>query len=126
MTRICNCGDCRSAYERAAGLITKMFRDNECPSYAIAVGEAMKMMASAMQVARLHGEGYDPISSIVAVNDHENELEKKLALWGVGDGRKLYNELCGDLAKEMSALGKRYKADHEAIKKDSPDIKKGG
>lgn len=41
MSKLCNCGDCRDAAQRAITIIEKMFGDNECPLFMAAVAEAM-------------------------------------------------------------------------------------
>ena len=121
--RICNCGSCQSASERASGLIKKMLADNECPVYAFAVSEAMQMFSSYLLMEMTAAQTGLPQAIALVVN---NDTEESLRLRMVGymkDHSKAYTDILTELCLAYNDLVDRSVADAKARKEDLANIK---
>lgn len=122
MTRVCNCGSCKQAVERAIGVIGKMFVDGECPQFAIAVGVAMSFAGAETLRVQLAGDYVDTgapkkIADLLSGQEAimAYDAVSKLIQGDWKENRDRYFEL---LNEAITAANKRYTDEHNLPKGD--------
>lgn len=126
--KICNCGSCQSASERASSLVKKMMADNECPIYAFAVSEAMQMFSSYLLMEMTAAQtGLGQMVALVINHDMEESLRARMVQY-MRDNSEQYTSILIELCLAYNDMVDRTVADRKARKEDLPNINtpKGG
>lgn len=127
--RICNCGDCDAAIDRALALCKQMFNDNECAVFQTAVCAALSgfiieetqitttdlLLHQGLPYTVAREAAFQCVKSIMEPT--ETKIIERF------DERK--EEIIKELVGVYMAARKRGSADHEAIRTDSAEIKGG-
>jgi len=74
MKKLCGCGTCRDAAERAVQLVCKMIDDNECSLFVYAVADVMFSVAreAAIEQVKATAEREGPIAAIETIGCYQN------------------------------------------------------
>lgn len=127
--RICNCGDCDAAIDRAIAIVKGMMVDNECCVFQTAVAAAMGPVVietfNITTVDLLRTAGI-PMKMAVAISAERIEqdldgIETKV----VDRMHERRDEMVGTMVEAYLAQRKRAVADREARRTDSAEIKGG-
>lgn len=113
MTKLCGCGNCEQATERALGLICKMLADGECIGFV--AGVTCSMDAVMKLVMAMDDDGkLTLLSSIAAVADYDN-------INGIIQGHLEQDDVGKALIKETH----RRVLELAAARKQEQDLPKG-
>lgn len=123
---ICQCGDCSAAMSRAYSIAEKMYADDECCNFQVAVAAYFYTIACAGIRDSILRQGVLPpdiptfILQIATMDSVEaiNERTKPLAV-------ELNSEIISKVDRWTEAMYARLTADHAATKTDSAEIKGG-
>lgn len=121
-TKLCHCGSCEQAIERAIGVADKMLRDGECAMYLMAVGAALRGIGLNIAASQIGGvlsdEGMpDVIGKLLAREGAANSCTNvdKLIKDTFMARDKHYADLVND---SIAAANKKYEEERNLPKGD--------
>lgn len=120
--RLCECGDCESAMNRAMKICEQMYSDNECANFQLGVAMALRTLASSGIYRTFYAQ--DPVLFTI-IGEEVVRMEENACAGMINDHAKSrHDELTKRLGGAYDGMVGRLKADYEAIKNDKPEIKK--
>lgn len=125
--KICKCGNCQTAYERAFAITQKMYGDNECSSFQIAVAAAFYTLAVAgirdSILRQAKEEGLNVLPEFVLKDS--TKFNVAILCEQVHPYLTEHNaDIISRIDKMNGDFYERIEADYEATKADQPNVGK--